>query len=99
MTGYFGNEPSAPLVITQGGGLDVFYRSLNEVITMLRAKNIEADLQTQIQTFIKANADQLIGNAKSSNWFSQAYLDQNSDNAWGLVGLLGLSMGAMITQD
>ena len=107
MTGSFGNDKSAPLVVQEINDVvddngsfiwrDVLFRSLNEFYELLKSTNSNQELQGQIQTFFKANYNQIQNHAKygtaySANWFGL----MPTGTAWGTASVLSVLIGSML---
>lgn len=97
VNGYYGTKGNPLVIQDHFHSQDVFYRSLNEFYAMLRRKNIETSLQKKLAAFLKANADANLEKAKEGDWFTQAYLKKDKENAWTVNGMITSVMGAMIS--
>lgn len=108
VTGSFGNDDTAPLVIVQQEDLidnrddvqwrDVLFRNLIDFYVNVGAKGVvSSDLKTKMAAFFKANYDQIqskakFGNLYAPNWFGK----MNTGSDFGTVSVLSCLTGAMI---
>ncbi|KAF4633100.1 hypothetical protein G7Y89_g5026 [Cudoniella acicularis] len=108
VTGFFGNEPAAPLVVDQqndltapGDGVmwrDVLFRNIVDFYTVMQIKKQDNPvLMGRIKTWWKSNYNQIQTKAKfgdlyAANWFGKI----TSGSDWGTASVLSVLVGGMI---
>ena len=107
VTGSFGNENGAPLVVDQEEKIgnndqgyiwpDVLFRSITEFHAVLVSKNLNPTLQGQIKTFFKANYDYIQAHGKygdnySVNWWGNL----KEGSAQGTASVMSVLTGCMV---